>query len=298
MDKIIECVPNISEAKDHEKVEKIVGCFRNREGVKLLDYSSDLDHNRSVITAAGEPEALKEAVVSMTGEALRLIDLNSHRGAHPRMGAVDVIPFVPIKNVSMEECVALSKDVGKTISEKFGIPVFLYEKSASGAERENLANIRKGEFEGLSEKMKSPDFKPDFGKDTPHKTFGAVAVGARAPLIAFNVNLGTPDIEIAKTIAKKARFISGGLPCVKAMGVYLKEKNIAQVSMNLTDYTKTGIYTAVELIRAEAAKLGVSVIGGELIGLVPLGAVADAAARYLQLESFSVSRILETKLYE
>ncbi|HBT84496.1 MAG: glutamate formimidoyltransferase [Fermentimonas sp.] len=298
MNKIIECVPNFSEGRNKQIVEKITDAFRAKNGVKLLDYSSDTDHNRSVITVAGEPEALKETVLDAVGIAVELINLNNHSGQHPRMGAVDVIPFIPIKNVTMDEAIALSREVGKTIGEKYNLPVFLYEQSATAPHRENLAMVRKGEFEGMKEKMLSPEWKPDFGPKQPHPTAGAVAVGARMPLVAYNVNLGTSDIEIATAIAKKVRHIGGGLRFCKAMGVELENRNITQVSMNLTDYTKTSIYRAHEMVRMEAKRYGVSVIGGEVIGLVPLEALVDSAAYYLGLENFSVDQVLEAKLME
>ncbi len=257
MNKIIECVPNFSEGRNKQIVEKITDAFRAKNGVKLLDYSSDTDHNRSVITVAGEPEALKETVLDAVGIAVELINLNNHSGQHPRMGAVDVIPFIPIKNVTMDEAIALSREVGKTIGEKYNLPVFLYEQSATAPHRENLAMVRKGEFEGMKEKMLSPEWKPDFGPKQPHPTAGAVAVGARMPLVAYNVNLGTSDIEIATAIAKKVRHIGGGLRFCKAMGVELENRNITQVSMNLTDYTKTSIYRAHEMVRMEAKRYGV-----------------------------------------
>lgn len=298
MNKIIECVPNFSEGRDKQIVEKIADAFRAKDNVKLLDYSSDADHNRSVITVAGEPEALKEAVIEAVGIAVELINLSKHSGQHPRMGAVDVIPFIPIKNVTMDEAITLSKEVGDAIGEKYNLPVFLYEKSATQQHRENLANVRKGEFEGLKEKMLSPEWKPDFGPLQPHPTAGAVAVGARMPLVAYNVNLNTSDLEIATAIAKKVRHIGGGLRFCKAMGVELEDKGITQVSMNLTDYTKTSIYRAHEMVRMEAKRYGVTVAGGEVIGLVPLEALVDSVAYYLGLDNFSIKQVLEIKLME
>lgn len=298
MNKIIECVPNFSEGRDMQIVEKIADAFSAKDNVKLLDYSSDADHNRSVITVAGEPEALKEAVIEAVGIAVELINLTKHSGQHPRMGAVDVIPFIPIKNVTMDEAITLSKEVGDAIGEKYNLPVFLYEKSATQQHRENLANVRKGEFEGLKEKMLSPEWKPDFGPLQPHPTAGAVAVGARMPLVAYNVNLNTSDLEIATAIAKKVRHIGGGLRFCKAMGVELEDKGITQVSMNLTDYTKTSIYRAHEMVRMEAKRYGVTVAGGEVIGLVPLEALVDSVAYYLGLDNFSIKQVLEIKLME
>lgn len=298
MNKIIECVPNFSEGRDKQIVEKIADAFRAKDNVKLLDYSSDTDHNRSVITVAGDPEALKEAVIEAVGIAVELINLTKHSGQHPRMGAVDVIPFIPIKNVTIDEAITLSKEVGEAIGEKYNLPVFLYEKSATQQHRENLANVRKGEFEGLKEKMLSPEWKPDFGPLQPHPTAGAVAVGARMPLVAYNVNLNTSDLEIATAIAKKVRHIGGGLRFCKAMGVELEDKGITQVSMNLTDYTKTSIYRAHEMVRMEAKRYGVTVAGGEVIGLVPLEALVDSVAYYLGLDNFSIKQVLEIKLME
>jgi glutamate formiminotransferase len=298
MNKIIECVPNFSEGRDLEKVERIVSAFRAKENIKLLDYSNDKDHNRMVVTVIGEPESIRKAVVEAVGIAVKEIDLTKHAGQHPRMGAVDVIPFIPIKGVSVEEADALAKEVGKTIAEKYQLPVFLYEKSASADHRQNLAAIRKGEFEGLVEKMKLPEWKPDFGPEERHPTAGAVAVGTRMPLIAYNVNLNTNRLEIADKIAKKVRFLGGGLRFCKAMAVDLKEKNQVQVSMNLTDYTKTSIYQAVEMIRFEAQRYGVSIAGSELIGLVPLQAVVDTTSYYLGLDNFLMKQILESHLME
>ena len=298
MNKIMECVPNFSEGRDKEKIEKIADAFRGKEGVKMLDYSSDADHNRSVITVVGEPEPLKHAVIDAIGRAVELIDLTHHKGQHPRIGAVDVVPFIPIRNVTMEETIALSKAVALSVGEQFRLPVFLYEKSASAPHRENLASVRKGEFEGLAEKMQLPEWQADFGPSEPHPTAGAVAVGARMPLVAYNVNLGTDNLEIATAIAKKVRHVGGGLRFCKAMGVALHDRGITQVSMNLTDYTKTAIYRAHEMVRMEAKRYGVPVVGGEVIGLVPMAALVDSAAYYLGLENFSINQLLEVKLME
>jgi len=298
MDKLVECVPNFSEGRDLEKVERIVNVFRVKENVKLLDYSSDKDHNRTVVTVIGEPDAVKNCLIEAVGIAVEVIDLTKHEGQHPRIGAADVIPFIPIKGMTLDEADTLAKELGKALAEKYRLPVYFYEKSASAEYRQNLAAIRKGEFEGLTEKMKLPQWKPDLGPDEPHPTAGASVVGARMPLIAFNVNLHTTNFEIADKIAKKVRFIGGGLRFCKAIGVDLKEQGLMQVSMNLTDYTKTTIYQAVEMIRFEAQRYGVSVAGCELIGLVPLQAVVDTASYYLGLEGFSIKQILETHLLE
>ena len=279
--KIMECVPNFSEGRDLQKIDKIVAPFRGKQGVKLLDYSNDEDHNRLVVTVVGEPEPLRDAVLEAIGVAVELIDLNHHQGQHPRMGAVDVVPFIPIRNVTMEEAVALSKEVGKEVAKRYNLPVFLYEKSASAPHRENLAAVRKGEFEGMAEKIKQPEWHPDFGLAERHPTAGTVAIGARMPLVAYNINLNTPSLEIAHDIAKKIRFIGGGLRYCKAMGVELKDRGITQVSINMTDYTRTALYRAFELVRVEARRYGVSIVGSEIIGLVPMEALIDTASYYL-----------------
>lgn len=294
----MECVPNFSEGRDLQKIEKIVEPFRAKAGVKLLDYSNDEDHNRLVVTVVGEPEALKEAVIEAIGVAVNLIDLNKHSGQHPRMGAVDVVPFIPIKGTTMEEAIALSKEVGARVAELYNLPVFLYEKSSSAPHRENLAAVRKGEFEGMAEKIKQPEWTPDFGPAERHATAGTVAIGARMPLVAYNVNLNTGDLSIADAIAKKVRFLGGGLRFCKAMGVELTDRGIVQVSMNLTDYTKTAVYRAHEMVRMEAQRYGVSVVGAEVIGLVPMAALVDAASYYLGLENFSTEQILESRIME
>ncbi len=296
--RIMECVPNFSEGRDLEKIDKIVSPFRAKEGVKLLDYSNDEDHNRLVVTVVGEPEALKEAVIEAIGIAVELIDLNNHKGQHPRMGAVDVVPFIPIRNCTMDDAIAISKEVGERVANAYHLPVFLYEKSATTSQRENLATIRKGEFEGMAEKIQQPEWKPDFGPAERHKTAGAVAIGARMPLVAYNVNLSTPDLQIATDIAKKIRFIGGGLRYCKAMGVELKERGITQVSINMTDYTRTALYRAFELVRIEARRYGVSIVGSEIIGLVPMEALIDTASYYLGLENFSIDQVLESRIME
>lgn len=295
---MIECVPNFSEGRDKKKIDAIVEPFRAKKGVKLLDYSNDEDHNRMVVTLVGEPEPLKEALLQAIGVAVQVIDLNNHTGQHPRMGAVDVVPFIPIRNVTMDEAVTLSKEVGAEIAKRFGIPVFLYEKSASTPGHENLAVIRKGEFEGMAEKIRLPEWKPDFGPAERHPTAGTVAVGARMPLVAYNINLSTNDLEIATKIAKNIRHINGGLRYVKAMGVELKDRNITQVSINMTDYTRTALYRAFELVRIEARRYGVVIVGSEIIGLVPMKALIDTASYYLGLENFSMKQVLEARIME
>lgn len=294
-EKIVECVPNFSEGRNGKVIEKIADAFRV-DGVKLLDYSADVDHNRSVFTVVGEPTELAEAVINAVGVAKDNIDLTKQSGEHPRIGAADVVPFVPIKNVSVEETVELSKFVGQQIATRHGVPVYLYEKSATAANRVNLADIRKGQFEGLSEKMKAEDWKPDFGNPEPHPTAGATVVGCRPFLVAFNVNLDTPDVEIATKIARRVRFINGGLRFVKALGVKLNSRNVAQVTMNLTDYTKTPVYAAFEAVKMEARRYGVNVIGTEIIGLIPQQALLDCVEYYLQIENFSSDKVLENNL--
>ena len=298
MNQIIECVPNYSEGRDKDKMEKILDCFRGKEGVKLLDYSHDINHNRMVVTVVGEYEPLKAAVLNSVGVAVKLIDLNNHEGQHPRMGAVDVIPFIPIKNVGMEDCIRLSKEVGEEIAERFGMPVFLYEKSASAPHRENLAAIRKGEFEGMAEKIQLPEWQPDFGPAKRHDSAGTVAVGARMPLVAYNINLNTTNLEIATSIAKKIRHINGGFRFVKAMGVDLADRGLVQVSINMTDFTRTALYRVFETVKFEARRWGVTIAGSEIVGLVPMAAIVDTAEYYLGLENFSVDQVLETKIME
>ena len=296
--KIIECVPNFSEGRDRAVIEAIVQPFREIAGVKLLDYSSDANHNRTVVTVIGEPRAMQQAIIAAVKVAIEKIDLNTQRGEHPRMGAVDVVPFIPLSNVSMDEAIELAKSVATELWQRFSLPIFLYEKAASSPARENLAAVRKGEFEGLTAKMRLPEWHPDFGDNYPHPTAGATVVGARQPLVAYNVNLGTDKLEIADKIAKVVRHIGGGLRFVKALGIDLEDRGIVQVSMNLTDYSKTAIYRAFEMVKMEARRYGVEVVGSEIVGLVPLQALVDSAEYYLGLENFSVNQVLETRLME
>lgn len=298
MARVVESVPNFSEGRNLEKIETIVQQFRGRDGVKLLDYQRDEDHNRCVVTVVGEPEPLAAAVLEAMGTAVRLIDLRSHQGQHPRMGAVDVVPFIPVKNVTMKEAVELARRVAQEAAGKLGLPVFLYEESASAPHRRNLADIRKGQFEGMAEKVQLPEWQPDFGPAEIHPSAGATAVGARMPLVAYNVNLGTADLEIANDIARKIRHLSGGLRYCKALGIELKDRGIVQVSINMTDYTRTALYRVFELIRIEARRWGVPVVGSEIVGLVPMGALIDTAAYYLQLENFKPEQVLESRIYE
>ena len=297
MAKIVECIPNISEGRNMEVVEAVLNEVRSTAGVTLLDHSSDPSHNRTVITFLGSPEGVAEAAVKLAKKAAELIDLTKHVGEHPRMGAVDVCPFVPVKEITTEECVALSKEVGKRIWEEAGMPVFLYEDSASAPHRVNLAAIRKGQFEGMAEKVLQPEWEPDFGGRTIHPTAGTVAVGCRMPLVAYNINLSTSDITIASAIAKIIRQSSGGLACVKALGVMLEDRNIAQVSINMTNLHKTPLYRVVELVKAEAKRWGVTVVGTEVVGLTPMHALIDAAEYYLQIENFDGEKqVLENYL--
>ncbi len=297
MAKIIECVPNISEGRRKEVIEACVDQIRTTAGVSLLDYSSDESHNRSVITFFGSPEGVEEAVVKLAKKASELIDLTKHKGEHPRMGAVDVIPFIPIRETNTQECVELSKRAARRIWEEAGMPVFLYEDSASAPHRRNLAAVRKGQFEGMGEKVLTEGWEPDFGGKTVHPTAGVVAVGARPPLVAYNINLSTSDVAVAKAIAKIIREKDGGLTCVKALGLYIEERNMAQVSINMTDCTKTPLYRVVELVRAEVKRYGASVIGTEIVGLTPMQFLIDSAEYYLQLENFDPNRqVLESHM--
>ncbi len=297
MKQIVQCIPNFSEGRDLDKIDQIVAPFRGREGVKLLDFSRDEDHNRMVVTVVGELEPLKKAVIESVGKAVALIDMTRHVGQHPRMGAVDVIPFVPIRQVTMEEAVELAKEVAKGVHEAYGLPVFLYEKAASAPHRENLAAVRKGQFEGMAEKIKEAQWIPDYG-DKLHPTAGITAVGARMPLVAFNVNLDTNNLEFANQIAKNVRHLSGGLRYCKGIGIELKDRGIVQVSMNMTDYTKTALYRVFELIRIEARRYGVNIVGSEIIGLLPMEALIDTAVYYLGVENFHMDQVLETRIME
>lgn len=297
MSKIIECVPNISEGRDSAVVDAVAGAAANVPGVTLLDRSSDPSHNRSVITFIGAPDAVADAALALAAKAVELIDLTVHRGEHPRMGAVDVIPFIPLREVGMDECAALSRAVAERVWSRLELPVYLYELSASAPSRRNLADVRRGQFEGLAEKMRLPGWAPDLGGPAPHPTAGAVAVGARRPLVAFNVNLSTPDIKIARAIARTIRESGGGWDCVKALGVSLEHRGLAQVSINMTDTGRTPLYRVLETVRFEARRWGADVVGTELVGLAPMSALIDSAAYYLQLEGFDgAGRVLESHL--
>lgn len=298
MKEIIETIPNFSEGRNQAKIKQIVDCFRHEKNVTFLNYHTDKDHNRLVVSAAGTPSALKKAILNAVGTAVKIIDLRKHRGEHPRMGAVDVIPFVPLGDCTMEDAIALSRDVARSIWEKFHVPVFLYEESCDFPHRKNLPDIRKGEFEGMPAKLKDPAWKPDFGEPAIHPTAGIVAVGARRPLIAFNVNLDTTNLAIASAIAKAVRHQTGGLRYCRALPIDLKERGIVQVSMNMTDHTRTPLYRALELIRLEAKRYGVNVTGTEIVGLVPVDALIQSIAYYMGIENFDANQILEMKLTE
>ncbi len=293
--KLIACALNFSQGKDKSVIEKIVAAAQD---VRVLDVASDPDHNRTVLTFLGEPGAVGRAALAISAKAVELIDLRRHRGGHPRMGAVDVIPFVPIRGVSMEECVSLAQEVGRRIGAEMAVPVYLYEAAATVPQRRDLAQVRRGEFEGLAQKMQDPAWRPDYGPALPHPTAGAVAVGARPYLVAFNVNLGTDRVETAKEIARSIRERDGGLPHVKALGIKLAERDLVQVSINLVDPYSTPLWQVFEAVKVQAARLGVSVVSSEIVGLVPLGVLAESARHYLQLEGFQPDQILETHLLE
>lgn len=297
MASIVECVPNFSEGRRGEVIEAIANEIRAQRGVRLLDVQADASHNRSVLSFVGDLEAVCAAALAATRRAVELIDMNAHKGEHPRMGAVDVIPLVPISGVTMEECVAASRRLGREIWETVHVPVFFYAEAATRPERRRLPDIRKGEYEGLSAKLSDPAWVPDVGEPRPHPTAGATAVGARAPLIAYNINLASDDVEVARKIARAVRESSGGLAKVQAMGVR-SESGRAQVSMNLLDYTTTPIHVAYEQVRAEAFRQGIDILESEVVGLVPLDAIVDAARFYLRLRGFDREQILEAKLME
>ena len=292
--KLLECALNVSEGRREDVIRAIVAAA---QGVRVLDVLSDRDHNRTVLTFVGSPEAVVEASFQVAAKAAELIDMHQHHGAHPRMGAVDVIPFVPLGDAVMSEAIAAARELGRRLGGALGIPVYLYEEAASRPERKNLAHVRQGEYEGLSHKMADPAWKPDFGPERPHPTAGATAVGARIYLLAYNVNLGTSEIEVARAIARAVRSKTGGLHNVKALGVVLQERNLAQVSMNVVDPFQTPLYRVAELVRLEAARYGVSVVDTEIVGLVPLSILVEVARYYLQLGGFRDDQILETRLW-
>ena len=299
MAQLIECVPNISEGRRDDVVAAIRdAALAASRGVLLLDSQSDRDHNRSVFTFLGDGPSLVTAMEAMVAEAVGRIDLREHTGAHPRLGAVDVVPFIPLRGATAADCVGLAKELAARIAERNGLPVYLYEDAATSEERRNLANIRKGEFEGLPAKMSSPAWQPDFGPSSPHPSAGATVVGARAFLVAYNVNLGTADLKVADRIAKAIRHIGGGYRYVKAMGVELTARGIVQVSVNMTNFEKTPLHRVFETVRSEAERYGVPVVGSEIVGLVPQGALLAAAEHYLRLEADPRPQVLESKLLD
>jgi glutamate formiminotransferase len=298
MKPIVECVPNFSEGRDKAVIDRIAACFADRSGVRLLDVRADADHNRSVMSVVGDPEAVGRAMVAAAGAAIAAIDMRVHRGQHPRMGAVDVVPFIPVADMTMGEAVKLSRQVGRELAEAHDLPVFLYAAAAGHAHRVQLADIRKGQFEGMAAKIAQPAWAPDFGPARVHPTAGVTAVGARPPLIAFNVNLATDRMDVAEAIARQVRHSGGGLRYCQAMAVALTDRGMVQVSMNLTDFTRTAMYRAFELVRIEARRYGVAVAGSQVVGLVPMAALVDTAAYSLGMEDFSLNQVLEARLLE
>src|SRR5882724_6897425 len=297
MRRLIECVPNFSEGRDKSKVDVLIQTMSKLPGVWVLDHEMDADHNRCVITLAGDPDAVAEAAILGTGKAMELIDMNEHKGAHPRVGATDVVPFIPVEGVTLEDCVALARNVGQEIWRRYRIPIFFYEAAATRPDRVNLENVRRGQFEGMKEELKkNHDRQPDVGEPKMHPTAGVTVVGARKFLVAYNVNLNTPDVSIANKIAKAIRFSGGGLRYVKSMGVELKARNLAQVSINLTDYEQTPMHRVYEMVKREAQRYGAVPVGSEIVGLVPKKAIEMAAEYFLQLENFSPSQVFENKL--
>ena len=293
---LIECVPNVSEGRREHVVNALVQAICRVPAVRLLDHSSDSSHNRLVLTLAGEPVPVKEAVLSLFEVAIAAIDVRAHSGGHPRLGALDVVPFIPLEGATMDECVTLARETGEEVARRFQVPVYLYEEASTNPARKSLEDIRRGEFEGLAAKMQSPGWAPDYGPRAPHPSAGASVVGARVPLIAYNINLATNRLEVAKRIAAAIRYSSGGFRYVKAMGIALEDRGIVQVSMNLTNYEQTPIVTVFEAVKQEASRHGVNVLESEIIGLVPAAALVGTSTRALRLASFSPNQILETRL--
>jgi glutamate formiminotransferase / 5-formyltetrahydrofolate cyclo-ligase len=293
---IIECIPNISEGQRPDVVAAIAAAVGRTPGIRVLDVSSDAAHHRSVLTLAGDAAGLKAAILTLFEQTLAVVDLTVHKGEHPRLGAVDVVPFVPIEGVTMSDCVALARETGRAVAERFAVPVYLYEEAAADPARRNLEDIRRGEFEGLTAKMASAGWAPDFGPATPHPRAGATVIGARMPLIAYNINLATDRLDVAKKIAAAVRHSTGGLRFVKAMGVMLGDRGLAQVSMNLTNVDKTPIPRVFEMVKREAQRYGVSILESEIVGLIPQAALLAAAEYYLQIEGFKSTQVLENRL--
>lgn len=295
---VIECVPNISEGRRPDVINALAAMLRAVPGMRVLDVQSDAAHNRSVFTLAGTAAGLADGIPKLFEGAIAAIDLRTHKGEHPRLGAVDVVPFIPIEGVTMEACVQLAKAVAADVAQRFALPIYLYEDASTNPARKNLEDIRRGEFEGLAAKMAQPAWAPDFGPAAPHASAGASVIGARMPLIAYNINLATDRLDVAKKIAAAIRMSSGGLRYVKAMGIPLEERGIVQVSMNLTNYEKTPMFRVFELVKREAQRYGVQVLESEIVGLVPSAALTQAAEYFLQLEGFSPAQVLEKKLEE
>ena len=296
---LIECVPNFSEGRRQDVIDEIVNCFKGKRGVYLLDHRADEDHNRLVISLVGAPAPIQEALLEAAKVALKHIDMNAHQGGHPRIGAVDVVPFTPIKGITMEECIELAHSFGERYYKETGIPVYFYEDAALRPERKRLEVIRKGQYEVLKDEAKTnPDRRPDIGEACLHPTAGATVIGARKFLVAFNVNLDTPDVNIAKKIAAAVRASSGGFCHVKGIGLALEERGITQVSMNLVDYEKNSLYRVLETIRMEAKRWGVGVVETEVYGMIPVNAILESAAYYLQIAVFDPEQVLELRLLE
>jgi len=293
---LIECIPNVSEGRRPEIISAMASAISAVPGVRLLDHSSDPSHNRSVFTLVGDADGVERAILALFERAVADIDLRGHSGEHPRMGAVDVVPFVPIEGVTMAGCVALAKKVGAEVAARFKIPVYLYEEASTNPARKNLEDIRRGEFEGLTAKMSAPEWAPDFGPSAPHQSAGAAVIGARMPLIAYNINLATDRLDVARKIAAAIRQSSGGYRFVKAMGITLEDRGIVQVSMNLTNFEKTPIFRVFETVKREAARYGVAVLESEIVGLVPSAALTAAAEFYLQIDGFKAEQVLENRL--
>lgn len=296
--KIMECVPNFSEGRRKDVIDKILAPFNNRKGCHLFDARADEDHNRLVVSLAGEPAAIQEALLQAAKTAFSLIDMNTHKGAHPRIGALDVVPFTPLKNISMEECVEIAHAFGNRLNSETGVPVYFYENAALKPERKNLENIRKGQYEALKSSIQEPGRIPDVGEPKTHPTAGATVVGARKFLVAFNINLGTSRLDIAKDIARTIRFSGGGLAHVKAIGLSLEERGLVQVSINIVDHEKNPLYRVLELVRMEAARWGVPVVETEIYGMVPASALNDSASHYLQIAGFQPEQVIELKLLD
>ena len=293
---VIECVPNVSEGRRQDVISRLTETLKAVPGLRVLDVQSDPAHNRSVFTLAGDAAAMTGGIPKLFEGAIAAIDLRTHKGEHPRLGAVDVTPFIPIEGITMGECVALAKSIAQDVASRFSLPIYLYEEASADPLRKNLEDIRRGEFEGLAAKMARPGWAPDYGPAAPHPTAGAAVIGARMPLIAYNINLNTNRLDVAKKIASAIRMSSGGLRYVKAMGIPLEDRGLVQVSMNLTNHERTPIHRVFDAVRREAERYGVGVLESEIIGLTPEAALLSAAQHYLQLERFSSSQILEHRL--